>query len=150
MDLVQAENMCCELMEVHGLYGWSFRWDRCVRRFGACYCTQRRIQLSSLLVELNSAEKVRETILHEIAHAIAGHEAGHGGEWRRVARFLGISATRCYNSNEVATPKLRYKLTCKFCPNVIYKARKCNRRSCGKCSPRVFKEEFLLEWSLNK
>jgi SprT-like family len=36
-----------------------------------------------------SDSKVREIILHEIAHALAPPNVGHGSEWRAIARQLG-------------------------------------------------------------
>ena len=38
-----------------------------------------------------SEEQIRDTVLHEIAHAIAGHEAGHGPLWKATARRIGAT-----------------------------------------------------------
>jgi hypothetical protein len=35
-------------------------------------------------------KRVREIILHEVAHAFAGPEENHGDKWRLIARGLGI------------------------------------------------------------
>ena len=35
-----------------------------------------------------SKEQIRDTVLHEIAHAIAGREAGHGPLWKVTARRI--------------------------------------------------------------
>lgn len=37
----------------------------------------------------HGAKEVHETILHEIAHALAGPGAGHGPKWREMARRVG-------------------------------------------------------------
>jgi predicted SprT family Zn-dependent metalloprotease len=37
-----------------------------------------------------------DTVLHEIAHILAGPEAGHGRLWKRIAREIGCSAQRCH------------------------------------------------------
>jgi hypothetical protein len=37
-----------------------------------------------------SVEQLWETVAHELAHAVAGHEAGHGPEWKAAARRLGL------------------------------------------------------------
>ena len=42
-----------------------------------------------------SDEEFLNTILHEIAHAIAGFEAGHGLQWASVAASIGCNARRC-------------------------------------------------------
>ena len=36
-------------------------------------------------------EEIRDTVLHEIAHAIAGPEAGHGPLWKATARRIGAT-----------------------------------------------------------
>ena len=38
-----------------------------------------------------SEEQLLDTVLHEIAHAIAGHEAGHGLLWKATARRIGAT-----------------------------------------------------------
>lgn len=44
-----------------------------------------------------SMAQLVDTILHEIAHVVAGCDHGHGIEWQRVALRLGCSANRCHN-----------------------------------------------------
>ena len=39
--------------------------------------------------------QMRDTLAHEVAHVIAGIDAGHGPEWRRWARVLGHTGERC-------------------------------------------------------
>ena len=48
---------------------WTFLFDRAIRRFGNCNYTKRQISLSAKLTLLNDEPVVRETLLHEIAHA---------------------------------------------------------------------------------
>lgn len=49
---------------------------------------------------------LKNTILHELAHAIAGHEAGHGPKWKSVAREIGCDAERL---THVFRPEDTYK-----------------------------------------
>ena len=74
MDLSVAEKLAISLMDRHGLLdkGWHFKYDNAVKRFGVCMFRPKVIGLSSKLTLLNDREKVKDTILHEIAHAIAG------------------------------------------------------------------------------
>ena len=64
----------------HGLTqkGWTFRWDRAVRRFGICNYSKKRITVSRTLAALNDFAKSEDTVLHEIAHALVGRGVGHG------------------------------------------------------------------------
>jgi len=41
-------------------------------------------------------EDIEDTILHEIAHAIAGVENGHNSYWRDIAADLGVKNTDRY------------------------------------------------------
>ena len=34
-------------------------------------------------------DEIHQVLLHEVAHALAGHDAAHGAAWKRVARDLG-------------------------------------------------------------
>lgn len=96
MNLEDAENLALTLMEDNGIGNtWSFRFDNAKRRCGACFHSRRTITLSRHFVRLNGEAEVRDTILHEIAHAIAGFKAGHGVLWQRVASLLGARPERC-------------------------------------------------------
>lgn len=73
MNLLEAKKMAEEEMKKHGLLEWSFSFDNAIERFGSCRLTSKKISLSKKLIELNSIERVRNTLLHEIAHALAPH-----------------------------------------------------------------------------
>lgn len=141
MDLHAAEDMAISLMKQHKLtddgyspsHGWVFQFDRSKRRFGCCHYTRRIISLSKELTLLNDEEKVRDTILHEIAHALAPKGAGHGPVWRAMAKAIGCNGMRCYGS-EVTTPKGKWKAVCTTCGQTAYYHRRPrNQRACGKC-----------------
>ena len=72
MNLNDAQSLAADLMQQHKLpREWSFGFDRSKVRFGKCDYGKKRISLSRHLVEANGIAVVRETILHEIAHALA-------------------------------------------------------------------------------
>jgi predicted SprT family Zn-dependent metalloprotease len=123
---------------------WSFQFDRSKVRFGKCNYGRREISLSQFLVALNDEADVKETILHEIAHALAPPRAGHGPAWRAIATSIGCNARRCYGE-EVVQPSPKYKGTCPGCRRVIYRHRR-TVVACGKCSP-VFDRRYLFAWS---
>ncbi len=83
------------LMDLHGLAEWSFDYIAAEKKLGVCRHRQRQIQLSRKHALEDSEEQVIDTVLHEIAHALAGPDAGHGPRWKAIARRLG------------ATPKAR-------------------------------------------
>lgn len=146
MRLDQAEEMAAQLMRLHGVpRGWTFAFDRSKVRFGKCDYRRKQISLSRHLVELNSEDEVRDTILHEIAHVLAPRGAGHGPKWQAVAISIGCNGMRCYGQ-EVVRPKGKYRGTCPGCRRVIYRHRRM-LIACARCSP-VFDPQFVFEWGM--
>jgi predicted SprT family Zn-dependent metalloprotease len=140
-----ARHLAEHLMRLHKVPSeWTFRFDRSKVRFGKCDYAKREISLSQHLVELNAAQEVLDTILHEIAHALAGPRAGHGCAWKRVALSIGCNAQRCYGG-EVSRPAPKYKGTCPSCRSVIYRHRRM-KISCGKCAA-VYDPKYVFVWS---
>ena len=75
VDLDDATRLAFLYMRLHELDDWQFRLDRATSRFGSCNHRCKTITMSRLLVTLNDKREVRDTILHEIAHALAGPKA---------------------------------------------------------------------------
>ena len=145
MNLADAHALAAALMQQHKLpRDWSFAFDRSKVRFGKCDYGKKRISLSRHLVEANSIEAVRETILHEIAHALAPRGAGHGSVWRSLALTIGCNGARCYGS-EVARPKPKFRGTCPGCNRIIHRHRRTSI-ACGKCAA-VYDPKFAFIWS---
>jgi hypothetical protein len=95
MDLSAARSLAVSLMAEHGLVGWRLQFDRAKRRAGICRYSDRVIGLSAPLTALHTEADVRDTVLHEIAHALAGPGSGHGPRWRAIARRIGSNGERC-------------------------------------------------------
>lgn len=80
---------------------------RGVRTLGSYYSRRtftgtilhEEIRLSKYLVEI-PREQVIDVILHEIAHVIAGHEAGHGPKWKAACIKVGANPRRLYEEKE--------------------------------------------------
>ena len=83
--------MAMRLMDAHGLTGWTFAFGEARRRLGHCHFQDRMIRISRTHALEGSEEQIRDTVLHEIAHAIAGYEAGHGPLWKVTARRIGAT-----------------------------------------------------------
>lgn len=86
MNLATFETIARKTINDHNLSDWNFKYDRAVRRYGCCNYRTKTISMSSKLVGLNEESKNMNTLLHEIAHALAGKKAGHGYDWKKVAR----------------------------------------------------------------
>ena len=114
MDERATKALMEQKLDEHGLLalGWTAHLDRAVRRFGACLPEHKQITVSRKLAAMNSDEQVLDTILHEIAHALAylktGRNCGHNATWKRIARDIGAKPSRCFDADEVKMPAGRY------------------------------------------
>lgn len=136
MDTGDLEAFAVDRMRAFGLLdrGWTFRFDRAKRRFGICRFARKEISLSRHLVELNDEAECRDTVLHEIAHAMAGPRAGHGPAWKRACLVVGARPERCFRSEDVAQPAARFRAVCPNCgmSRGFYR-RPARRRACTAC-----------------
>src|SRR4051812_28800907 len=80
----QARSLAQRLLSNHGLRDWSFRFNRSKCNMGLCRFDDRSIELSLYFVERNPEPVVRDTLLHEIAHALVGPGHGHDTAWKQM------------------------------------------------------------------
>ena len=149
MNIHDAEKLAKELMSQHGLNEWSFQFDHAKKRFGYCSYREKTISLSKHLTELNDEFHVKDTILHEIAHAlVAGEKTSlrvhHGKEFMRKCVEIGATPQRCYPKEVIKPKDYKWKAVCKNCGKEHFKYIKHKRRkwSCT-CSDR---EGFDPRW----
>ena len=124
---------------------WRFGWDSAKRRLGVCKYAEKLISLSRYFVDLHSLDEIHQVILHEVAHAIAGSNAGHGKKWKDTATKLGYRHKKI-SGDEIGNATAKLVGTC---PNghVNYRHRKPKTPlSCGKCSSR-FDSRYLITWT---
>lgn len=154
MDIETAAGLARELMARHGLEDWSFEFDRARARFGLCRHGRRAISLSRRLTHLNDELHVRDTILHEIAHAKAGPRAAYGPKWRFTAEALGCRPRACYDHRLVMTPPGAWVGSCPGCGLSIRRHRRPRRKiACSSCCRRHagnrFDPRFAFVWMRN-
>lgn len=104
MELRTALDMGRALLDEHGLTEWTMSLDRAKTRAGACWPGRRSITLSATLTRLHDEAEVRDTVLHEIAHALVGPRHGHDAVWRAQARAIGCSGRRCVPEDAPRVP----------------------------------------------
>ena len=145
MNLDDARRMATALMADHGLTGWRLVFDSAKTRAGVCRPQRQQIGLSRHLTALHTEAEVRDTVLHEIAHALVGPAHGHDDIWRTTALRIGCSGRRCVSQDAprvegdwVGVCPAGHRRTAHRRPERV--------RSCALCSP-VFDPDAVFEWT---
>ncbi|KRE61560.1 SprT-like domain-containing protein [Nostocoides sp. Soil756] len=145
MEVQHALAMGRRLVAEHGLDGWSVVADRAKTRAGVCRFGTRQIGISAPLTRLHSEDEVRDTLLHEIAHALVGPQHGHDAVWRAAAVRIGCSGERCVSPDAPRVPgdwvgrcPAGHERTRHRSPTRLM--------SCGRCSRR-FDPQHLFSWT---
>ena len=154
MNYSELRQNIVALIEQYAPAGTKFEWDNATRRFGSCrYSFNRytgeyfnfRITISYPLASRNTWEVVKQTVIHEIAHArTAGH--GHDAVWKRECIRLGGNGKRCYTSESeggaVKTVPTKYIGVCPCCGQTFPRNRRSNGAyHCRRAEP--------IKWKVN-
>ena len=147
VNLPDVLSLARTLMEEADVGDWELAFDRARRRAGQTDHARRRLTLSRHLMNLYDEAQVRETVLHEIAHARVGPRHGHDAVWAAEATRLGATGRRLVDAQ---APRLRGRWVGR-CPaghEVDRMRRPASPVSCSRCAPR-FSLAHLLSWSLD-
>lgn len=120
MELRDVLTMAYELMSQHKLDHWCFGFDSAKRRAGCCNYRKKRISVSTWFAQSHDVDEVRDTILHEIAHALTPR-AGHGPLWRAMARTIGARPQACCEVADDKAPAYTWHTVCTKCKQVTCK-----------------------------
>ena len=141
MPLKEVETLGLHLIREHEMVnglkkGWKFAFDLAPVRGGVCRYKEKLIALSVTYCLKASKAEIVDTILHEIAHAIAGPNHGHDEEWKTVARRIGCTAKRCHHVDHTP-PRWRGQCGC----GKEWKRQRLTRRArtghCPQCKGRI-------------
>lgn len=150
MELNKAKQLADNLMKLHSVEHYTFKFDVAVRRFGYCSWREKTISLSRPLTELNNEEQVKNTLLHEIAHALAPRHH-HDKVWQGVAVSIGCNGKRCYDNTVQAPPK-PFKGVCPNCGKELARHRR-KHIACGVCCDAhnggKYTAKYRIKWSRN-
>ena len=126
MNTTQAMQLMQHEIEKWDLHeeGWTAGFHKRKRSLGTCNYRKKQILLSVHFLELTESEII-DTVKHEVAHALAGPEAGHGPVWKEWARKVGAKPERCADPSK--RPKGKYLLNCPNC-GVIEEKHRVNKR----------------------
>lgn len=162
MDKHEAETLARKLMAEHGVGHLEFGWTNARRTFGIAQFRVKKqgrrvleetpigIRLSSVLVGMNDAEEVRKTVLHEIAHLLAGAAANHGWQWKVKCMEIGADPSRTCGDG-VTAPAHRWVGRCNnghqtHADRLTAKAKK---SACARCCRGRFNPEHVWQWERN-
>lgn len=143
-DLDRVRVWADALIAMHLDGSWTFGFDNAKRRAGQCDYTNRRITVSRYLAARHDDDENHQTLLHEVAHALAGPRAGHGRDWLRVAQGLGYVGGATHHG-ETAVELAPWVGRCPA-GHLAYRHRRPTRSaSCRSCAPR-YDERYVFEW----
>lgn len=151
MKLQEAKDLALKLMTKHGLSNqWRFEFMNSKCAIGQCRQIRGRnygwIRLSTHLIPALDEAEVKDTILHEIAHALVGCHHGHDWTWQGKAMEIGCSGERTASIDVANQVNHKYKATCPCCQKVLGMSRKPKRNYWCKCTNRTFRPQDKLVW----
>lgn len=150
MDKGTIEQLALSLIAEHMPHlGYAVKFDNAVGRLGACDYRKRMILLSEPQLTRADERVVRDTILHEIAHALAPLD-GHGAVWRATARRIGAKPQASTREGADLRGELAPWVGVCAAGHVgatRFWRRPRNRRSCVECGGNRFDSRYLLTYS---
>lgn len=141
MNSKDATELAYRLMTEHNLNFWRLRIGQANRTLSLCNFGQSVITLSEIFIKLNTEERVRRTILHEIAHALVGPNHGHNDVWRQKCIEIGGDGRRLASDANLMNPK--YITYCTGCKKELGTAFRRGNYYCIKCLKRTGKKIFI-------
>jgi hypothetical protein len=114
--------------------GWSIDFNRRKRSIGLCRYDTKTIEISEHYLAVNTVDQIKETITHEIAHAIAGYAAGHGPKWKATHSALGGNAKRVATGDDSNRIAAAYKLVNSLTGDTVAEYFRKPRRDFSRCS----------------
>jgi predicted SprT family Zn-dependent metalloprotease len=131
--LIEVRQLALELLATYGLADWTFAYNRRKRALGFCFYASRTIELSIHFVEHNDADSIRDTLLHEIAHALVGPGHAHDTVWKAMCRRIGAQPQACCRSARM--PEGNWQAQCGSCGRRYTRYRKPKRLDGWYCPP---------------
>lgn len=160
MDKSDFKKLGRQKLDEFGLQEWIVVFNgRIKRAAGKCRPRKKRIELSeTFFVDLRDKiddELLKDTVLHEVAHAVDFHRrrtSDHSKRWKRVAREVGARPNRTADiPKEVISLIADWKRECPECGWETYYHSKptADDYICPKCHKdhhsREKKKDYLLD-----
>ena len=104
------------LLWKYNLYkkNWTFSFDNAHCSGGQTWVHQKKITLSKKYVERVNISDIKDTLIHEIAHALVDPKSNHNDIWRN--KFISIGGSgRIYCKCFEKLSDFKWKYSCKKC-----------------------------------
>jgi len=110
--ILTVYQLAADLMKQHGLTdkGWTFELSNHKTFLGECDHFNKTISYSKYFLHV-SPEQLKDTMLHEIAHALVHPKHGHDEVWRAKAIEIGARPERCAEG-ETTSAKYNWRFYC--------------------------------------
>lgn len=148
----ELENATQELFAAHKLEGWKILFENVSSRAGQCNYTNKTISYGILFMLHADREQRMNTVLHEIAHAIAGAGHGHDAFWKRTFISLGGNGERSAErpASVYTTENYLWIGVCPTCGDVTgFKRAPQTVWGCVKCPKHSPVQGRIFEWKKN-
>ncbi len=142
LELEAIKRLAKKLMAQHNLSGWDFQFDNGSKRAGCCNYRKKLISLAYEYARYASVKDIKNTLLHEIAHALVGSEHNHDAIWKAKAIEIGCSGERCHDV-QFTPPK--YIMKCQNNCWVTTADRRRQNKVCGCCSGEIIYSTYTYE-----
>jgi predicted SprT family Zn-dependent metalloprotease len=117
---------------------WELKFSNQKRHLGCCSPRKKIISVSRAFMQINPFSVMKDTLLHEIAHALHYIETGktnHNNNWKKFALKVGCEPKRCATGEGLNMPKGNYIGVCPVCGKETHFYRRVRRSySCSHCT----------------
>ena len=96
LSLAEIEAKARALFNKHNIADWNFAFSLTTNQAGCCWYNRKLITVSVTYCQKATEAEIVNTLLHEIAHALAGYSNAHNHVWKRIAKQIGCTAERCH------------------------------------------------------
>lgn len=106
-------DLCMDFPEYHtAIEEYKLVFGRKRRAYGTCKYRTKTIEIHMYLCKHVEVKDLKDTILHEMAHAIDkevnGYCSGHGNNWKRIARRIGANPKSSSSKGNGVIKKSKY------------------------------------------
>lgn len=99
MTLTDIQTFAEAKLLEHNLTDWHFKFGKSKRALGMCKRSTKVIEFSKHWIEVLEDAEIKDTILHEIAHALTPEDKGHGDAWKATCRRIGARPERVHRGD---------------------------------------------------